>query len=65
MGMKVDIFPYLVKLAFANFAYAMTQDAFSFVNGKHLDLSVSFLISLTSTPNSGKKFFHSYVWPKR
>lgn len=54
-GYEGNVFPVFVKLAFPNFAYIVTKDAFSLVNGKHLDLSVSSLNSLASTPNSGKK----------
>ena len=32
------------------------------VNGKQLDLSVSSLNSLASTPNGGKKFLDAYGW---
>lgn len=59
VNLKVDVFTYLVKLAYANFAYIVTEDASSLINWKHLDFSVSSLISLASAPNYAK-FFDSY-----
>lgn len=53
---------FLVKLAFANFAYTVTKDGSSLVNGKHLDLSVTSLNNFASSSNLGKKFFNSYGW---
>ncbi|KAB1223154.1 hypothetical protein CJ030_MR2G016455 [Morella rubra] len=57
----VDVYVYLVKLAYANFQHSMTEHASSLVNGKQLDLSVSSLNSLASAPNTGKKFFDPMV----
>lgn len=59
VNLKVEVFTYLVKLTYANFAYTVTEDASSLINGKHLDLFVSSLKSLASAPNYGK-FFDSY-----
>ncbi|KAB1209525.1 hypothetical protein CJ030_MR6G002440 [Morella rubra] len=60
--MKVDTFPYLVILGYANFDCTAIEDACSLVNGKRLDLSVTMLNTLAEAPNSGKKFFDAYGW---
>ncbi|KAB1209857.1 hypothetical protein CJ030_MR6G013686 [Morella rubra] len=65
VNLKVDVYVYLVKLAYANFLHSMTEHAFSLVNGEQLDLSMSSLNSLATATNIGKKFFDLYGWMEK
>lgn len=62
MGLRLDSYPFLVKHAFANFSFNMTEDASNLVKSKLLDLSVTSLDTLAYAPNFGKKFHKAYDW---
>lgn len=62
VGLRLDTFPFLVKQAFINFTFNVFEDASSLVKGKDLDLSVTSLNTMASSPNFDLKFFDSYSW---
>jgi outer membrane murein-binding lipoprotein Lpp len=59
---KLDYFPYLVKLVYSNLKITSAENVTSYVNAQHLDLSVTSLNSVISAPNEGKCFYDAYSW---
>ncbi|KAB1223113.1 hypothetical protein CJ030_MR2G018732 [Morella rubra] len=59
---RCDSFPYLVKQAYVNFNFDMSEIASRFVKGKELDFYMNGMNVVAISPNSWVKFFESYTW---